>query len=480
MASKSQAQTSDRPAKEQAPESASADQEGADNSWTASLMGMGGDLMDGTADVLGGFLGEAEEEQSDDDGSGAREGAIIGGVVGLLTGGVSGAVAGATIGGYLGAVLSDNPEAEATLGRESLEGELEKLDELPEEEREAILERVENLEGDALVADMKMIGDALKAANPARAMHALAGVQGIINSQEGAEERLSPEVVAMMVGGVAEARTDSERGQEGILGAGQARGSAQALLDMSEQDYAATRASLGIAGLGEDGEQVEGSDAGAEQALILKAVSARQSVLSDEDGRADAMSDITGFASDIRGEERSELIRTTTSIDIDDANTRDFDPRNIAAGGDTEVDNDGMFQRFSDSCGPTSGQIIHAEQDPGSLPVACTTVASSTAHPRPPTLRSSSNKSSLRVAVRPSRVWAVRPRRTCPMPSTTPKSTGSSPPRSAPSSTSSLLDKRSAPSSRSPSTRHLPRSASRMTDRRPRLKSRPWATTAPR
>jgi hypothetical protein len=76
------------------------------------------------------------------------------------------------------------------------------------------------------------------------------------------------------------------------------------------------------------------------------------------------MSEVETFADDIRGMKRDELILNTTLQDIDDVNTSTADSDNINGTNDTKVNNDGLYQRFHDSCAPTSSQILRGEADP--------------------------------------------------------------------------------------------------------------------
>jgi hypothetical protein len=77
-----------------------------------------------------------------------------------------------------------------------------------------------------------------------------------------------------------------------------------------------------------------------------------------------AMKEIQGFADEVRGMNRTDLIRTTTPIDVQSANTSTVDPNDIRSNSDTQGDNDGLFQRWNDSCGPTTAQITRGEADP--------------------------------------------------------------------------------------------------------------------
>ena len=55
---------------------------------------------------------------------------------------------------------------------------------------------------------IRVIEHALASANPDRALRTMADIQGMIESEDGAAERLTPEVMEMLVNGVANARSD--------------------------------------------------------------------------------------------------------------------------------------------------------------------------------------------------------------------------------------------------------------------------------
>ena len=264
----------------------------------------------------------------------------------------------------------------AQAARDTLQTRVDGLDRLTPEHRQRVMNRVSGLEGEALVAEMRLIEHALAGPNGDRALAAYSTVHGMIEGDESAAERLTPEVIEMMVNGVADRRTESDRGQEGVLGIRQVRNSATALLEMSDDQYADTMEMLNSAGEDEEGNLIQGASPGTEQALILKAISSRQDRLETNifqdlwrwlggDTDSDrALREIRGFADNIRGEQRDDLIRTTTLLDIDDVNTSTINPDAIAANNDTTTNNDGLYQRFHDSCAPTTAQIIRGESDP--------------------------------------------------------------------------------------------------------------------
>ena len=266
--------------------------------------------------------------------------------------------------------------ASAQVAREGLEAQLTGLDRLPAERRDAILARVRGLEGPALVAEMETISHALSTPNASRALGAYAEIQAMIDEDPERAARLDHDTVDMLVRGVADRRGESDRAQEGVLNVRSATDAARGLLNMNDEQYAETRDLLRRAGTDAEGNAVAGADPHAEQALILKAVAARRDHTDQHwyDGALrffgstsesdDNLADIRTFANDIRGEERTELIRTTSTLDLHDTNDSTVDPNNLAANNDTTNDNDGWYQRFGDSCGPTTSQIVRGEADP--------------------------------------------------------------------------------------------------------------------
>jgi hypothetical protein len=91
---------------------------------------------------------------------------------------------------------------------------------------------------------------------------------------------------------------------------------------------------LARAGQAPDGSPAASADAGLERALILKAVGARHGA-----------GDVAAFADDIRGMDRTELARVTTSLGLRPGEY-------------------GHSQAWADSCAPTMSQMMRAENDP--------------------------------------------------------------------------------------------------------------------
>lgn len=249
---------------------------------------------------------------------------------------------------------------------------------VPEDQRSRINEHLKGLSGAELQREVNLLNSALASPNADRAVATYDKLLGISKQSKDAAARLTPELREALVSGVANARTGEATGLEGVLGTQQAEQAARALVDMPQAAYDQTKSLLEKAGQGKDGLPVPKSDAGAERALILKAVAARGDRLKeswmdaiksklgfgDSTEAGKAMKEIQGFADEVRGMNRTDLIRTTTAIDVESANSSTVDPNDIRSNSDTQGDNDGLFQRWNDSCGPTTAQITRAEADP--------------------------------------------------------------------------------------------------------------------
>ena len=249
---------------------------------------------------------------------------------------------------------------------------------VPADHRSRINEHLKGLSGEPLQRELKLFDHALKSPNAERAVATYDKLLSLSKESKKTQERLTPDIREVLVNGVADARTGEATGLKGILGRRQAEQAARAFVDMPDDVYNQTRALLDKAGQGKDGLPVAKSDAGAERALILKAVAARGDRLKDSlmdsakrllgfEGSTEAgitMREIKSFADDIRGLNRTELIRTTTPIDVEAENTSTVDPNNLHDNTDARGDNDGLFQRWNDSCGPTTAQITRGEADP--------------------------------------------------------------------------------------------------------------------
>lgn len=269
----------------------------------------------------------------------------------------------------------------AEQGRKTLRERLAQVKDLTPLEQQQICRRLASLSGEALVHEMRAIEHALFGKNADRALNTYVALDSMMAQDSKANERLPSEIVEMLIVGVADSRTNSARGQSGILGARQAKESAHALLTMPEETHAHIKKLLTQAGQTANGNQAPGASAAAEQALILKAVAARRQQLTpgpqadgadthvelvqkeNQAASAKAVSEVTEFATQIRGMKHDDLINSTTLLDVDDKNTAEYDPDKPDSK-DERNDNDGLYQKFTDSCVPTTAQIVKGEADP--------------------------------------------------------------------------------------------------------------------
>ena len=105
--------------------------------------------------------------------------------------------------------------------------------------------------------------------------------------------------------------------------------------------------------------------------LFLRAVSARAPALP---GDGQAMSTLREFAGRLQAMTPEQMRAHATVLDLDSRrNDSAFDPQVLwdkrgtvreRAGATTDAGNDGLFQRFTASCGPTTLQMMMAEADP--------------------------------------------------------------------------------------------------------------------
>jgi hypothetical protein len=220
--------------------------------------------------------------------------------------------------------------------------------------------RINALPGPEKAAALELAGDIRGTPNEKRAFAALDSVLTRKQESPTLAERVDARTTRDLIMGVAQRRTPSARGESGILEHKHVRHALGGLEKMDAGQHARFRQTLDEAG----GPPARpGADAESERALLHKALAARSEQIDGPAG-PQAMGEISGFADDIRGQNRQELMRMTSPLDIDDVNTSRLNPDNVRAMNDDAVDNDGLNQRFDTSCGPTTGQILKAEADP--------------------------------------------------------------------------------------------------------------------
>lgn len=155
-------------------------------------------------------------------------------------------------------------------------------------------------------------------------------------------------------------RSDGPEGSERLLNDQQTGRLRRALPALAETVQQALRELL-------DG--CSGSAAPVARGLILRATAARLHRLD-----AGGLDELRGFAMRLRGLDADQLRRCATVLDLDSRrNDGDFDPQALSerrgvvrrrGDGDAHADNDGLYQRFTATCGPTTIQMALAEADP--------------------------------------------------------------------------------------------------------------------
>jgi len=227
-----------------------------------------------------------------------------------------------------------------------------------------VLGRIDRLPEADQPRERAMLERAATGPNGARAVQAYDALARRAAASPEAARRLTPDIREALVRGVSESRTSDARGTEGVLGVHQATTAADALVQMPRARYDEVSTMLSQAGTSHAASPQ--ADPQAERALILDAVAARAPALSRRGAAGDsALEEVRGFAADVRGLPREELIATTTALDLDSTrSTSATDPEHPTHPGDTSGTNDGLNQRYTDSCAPTVAQMERAELDP--------------------------------------------------------------------------------------------------------------------
>ncbi|MBL8953051.1 MAG: hypothetical protein JNK82_19900 [Myxococcaceae bacterium] len=249
--------------------------------------------------------------------------------------------------------------------RVRLESSLERSG-APAEVRSRVLARLDRLPEEDAARERALLERVSSGPNASRAVRAYDEVARIAESSATARQRLTPEVREALVRGVADPRTPGDPlGNKGIMGVRQATTAAETLVHMPRDRYDAVSGLLSSAGRSHSA--APSADPSTERALILEAVAARSEELRGRGTAGDrALDQVRGFANDVRGLSREELVRTTSAIDVDSrVSSSTTDPEHLGrTGTDAVGDNDGLVQRFRDSCSPTVAQMERAELDP--------------------------------------------------------------------------------------------------------------------
>jgi len=246
---------------------------------------------------------------------------------------------------------------------------------IPADERKRITDHLGTLSGAALVKETRLLDHVLKTPNADRALNTYDELLTLSKQSGRATERLTPAMREELVRGVADRRTSTDKGLEGVLGKREALESARALIAMPKAEYDRLQSALDHAGQKRDGSPARGADAHTERALILKAVGARADRLKEtpldvaaqkrgvcvDTPAGRAMGEIIGFAGEVRGMKREDLIHNTTTLAINRVD-RGPDVDNLPAGNTRR--HVGLYQRYDAACGPTTAQNMQAERDP--------------------------------------------------------------------------------------------------------------------
>lgn len=227
----------------------------------------------------------------------------------------------------------------------------------------AVLERLSRLSGPELLQETKRLAPLVASGGqPERALATDLDLDAAAKADPALKERLTPSVREALVRGVADPRSeDASAGASGVIGRKQALEAAKTLAAMDPASAKEVMQLLDKAGRTKDGKPTSGRLA--ERALILKAVAARADAFKTPEGAKAALKELGAYANDIRGLPQSVLARTSTVTDVDNVNTSKYDPSSPGVK-DEEANNDGLYQRYEESCGPTVAQMMRAEADP--------------------------------------------------------------------------------------------------------------------
>jgi len=245
---------------------------------------------------------------------------------------------------------------------------------VPAAQADLIMKRLDAMPEDVAKREVALLAKALSVpgGNGDRVANAYLAISDVAKASPSTAARLTPEVKAALLEGVARPRTADALGQAGVLGVKQAREAAEAIVRMPPGHAKQLEQLLARAGTGSVASPR--ADARTEQALVLKALAARSdrfdpsrdAILGAEGMRDVAMIELKSFADEIRGMPRSGLVASTTAIDVDGSvNTSRTSGENLTRPGtDTAANNDGLFQHHQTTCAPTTGQMMRAEADP--------------------------------------------------------------------------------------------------------------------
>ncbi|MCI0417558.1 hypothetical protein L0222_32730 [bacterium] len=224
---------------------------------------------------------------------------------------------------------------------------------LNQQEVQRLETRLNSMTPETRAAEMRFINqNVFGTPNSDRALRTYLDVR---EQQDRYPSRISDSMVHTLTRAVAEPRSQTRNGLEGVMSHQQALNTAVALTLMPEEHHARLQQTLDRAAT-RNGQPIPGGDPHYERALILKSLGARTGRLMETDSgpynptgplppTSSYIQEIEQFSDMMRGQNRNELLRRTTFTDIQ------------GSGG-------GLQQVFRNSCAPTTAQIARAEADP--------------------------------------------------------------------------------------------------------------------
>lgn len=159
-------------------------------------------------------------------------------------------------------------------------------------------------------------------------------------------ESLPDAVQAMLEAGLRQPVSSSSRGASGLLRVESALRASRAFSALRPNEQASMLRMLERSGR-------EAEDPRLVQAALLGALGAGRSL--------DALA---AFEVELRGVSRSALVERLVPIDVDDRNTRLLDPSDLLGPPSAYGDDDGLYQRYTESCVPTVAQMVAGLRDP--------------------------------------------------------------------------------------------------------------------
>src|SRR5215472_14032197 len=218
---------------------------------------------------------------------------------------------------------------------------------LTKAEADALGEALNKYYGPDFNREADLVRSALTSDNPARAARTYLD---LAPKRAANPDRISPDVARALVMGVGTSATDSTAGHKGVIGRAQANQAADALTKMLPGDVVAIQSALRKAGQTD----WSGASPDTERALILKGVAARKTQFPQTTPGnlakygvqpSPTATTVTDFAAKILGQHRAFMVSNTQVTGLNNPTQS-------------------LEQRWNDSCGPTTIEMMEADNDP--------------------------------------------------------------------------------------------------------------------